>query len=469
MSTTAEISALERINTLLDDNSFVEIGGLVKARNTDFELAKRNTPADGVITGYGTINSKLVYVYSQDVSVLGGSVGEMHAKKIVRIYDMALKMGAPVVGLIDCAGLRLEEATDALNAFAEIYKRQSMASGVIPQITAVFGKCGGGLSILTSLSDFTFMSDKGSLFVNSPNVLDGNYKEKNDTSAVKFQSENTENVDFAGTEEEVIEGIRSLIDIIPANNEDDLSFEETSDDANRVCEGLMGLKDDVQNLIAEISDENVFVETKKEYATDAVTGFIRLNGSTAGVVANNSNLLSVDGADKMAEFVRFCDAFSIPVVTFTNVTGFDTTIAQEKNLSKSLARLAAAFGEASVPKINVVVENAFGSAYTIMNSKGLGCDVVYAWPNTKIGMMDADAAVKIIYANEIAKADDSVKEINDKAKEYAELQLSANSAASRGYVDSIIEPEDTRKYIIGALEMLYTKREYVLDKKHGTV
>ena len=469
MSTTAEISALERINTLLDDNSFVEIGGLVKARSTDFELAKRNTPADGVITGYGTINSKLVYVYSQDVSVLGGSVGEMHAKKIVRIYDMALKMGAPVVGLIDCAGLRLEEATDALNAFAEIYKRQSMASGVIPQITAVFGKCGGGLSILSSLSDFTFMSDKGSLFVNSPNVLDGNYKEKNDTSAVKFQSENTENVDFAGTEEEVIEGIRSLIDIIPANNEDDLSFEETSDDANRVCEGLMGLKDDVQNLIAEISDENVFVETKKEYATDAVTGFIRLNGSTAGVVANNSNLLSVDGADKMAEFVRFCDAFSIPVVTFTNVTGFDTTIAQEKNLSKSLARLAAAFGEASVPKINVVVENAFGSAYTIMNSKGLGCDVVYAWPNTKIGMMDADAAVKIIYANEIAKADDSVKEINDKAKEYAELQLSANSAASRGYVDSIIEPEDTRKYIIGALEMLYTKREYVLDKKHGTV
>lgn len=469
MSTTAEISALERINTLLDDNSFVEIGGLVKARSTDFELAKRNTPADGVITGYGTINSKLVYVYSQDVSVLGGSVGEMHAKKIVRIYDMALKMGAPVVGLIDCAGLRLEEATDALNAFAEIYKRQSMASGVIPQITAVFGKCGGGLSILTSLSDFTFMSDKGSLFVNSPNVLDGNYKEKNDTSAVKFQSENTENVDFAGTEEEVIEGIRSLIDIIPANNEDDLSFEETSDDANRVCEGLMGLKDDVQNLIAEISDENVFVETKKEYATDAVTGFIRLNGSTAGVVANNSNLLSVGGADKMAEFVRFCDAFSIPVVTFTNVTGFDTTIAQEKNLSKSLARLAAAFGEASVPKINVVVENAFGSAYTIMNSKGLGCDVVYAWPNTKIGMMDADAAVKIIYADEIAKADDSVKEINDKAKEYAELQLSANSAASRGYVDSIIEPEDTRKYIIGALEMLYTKREYVLDKKHGTV
>ena len=469
MSTTAEISALERINTLLDDNSFVEIGGLVKARSTDFELAKRNTPADGVITGYGTINSKLVYVYSQDVSVLGGSVGEMHAKKIVRIYGMALKMGAPVVGLIDCAGLRLEEATDALNAFAEIYKRQSMASGVIPQITAVFGKCGGGLSILTSLSDFTFMSDKGSLFVNSPNVLDGNYKEKNDTSAVKFQSENTENVDFAGTEEEVIEGIRSLIDIIPANNEDDLSFEETSDDANRVCEGLMGLKDDVQNLIAEISDENVFVETKKEYATDAVTGFIRLNGSTAGVVANNSNLLSVDGADKMAEFVRFCDAFSIPVVTFTNVTGFDTTIAQEKNLSKSLARLAAAFGEASVPKINVVVENAFGSAYTIMNSKGLGCDVVYAWPNTKIGMMDADAAVKIIYADEIAKADDSVKEINDKAKEYAELQLSANSAASRGYVDSIIEPEDTRKYIIGALEMLYTKREYVLDKKHGTV
>ncbi len=469
MSTTSNVSAGKRIENLLDDNSFVEIGSLIKARNTDFNMTEKETPADGVITGYGVIDGNLVYVYSQDATVLGGSVGEMHAKKIVRLYDMAMKMGAPIIGLIDCAGLRLQEATDALNAFGEIYMKQTLASGVVPQITAVFGNCGGGLAIATAMSDFTFMSEKSHLFVNSPNTLDGNYSAKCDTSSAKFQSEETANIDFTGEESEVIVKIRELIDMLPANNEDDMSYEECTDDLNRVCEGIENSVEDMQTLLEMVSDNSVFFETKKDFATDVVTGFIRLNGNTVGVVANNSDLLSVKGTEKIEKFVNFCDAFNIPVVSFTNVTGFETTVCQEKKMAKAAAKLTYAFANATVPKINVVVRNAFGSAYVMMNSKSIGADMVYAWPDSKIGMMNAESAAKIIYADEISKAESANAAISEKTAEYAALQLSANSAASRGYVDDIIEPADTRKYLIGALEMLFTKREDRPDKKHGTV
>lgn len=469
MSTTSNVSASNRIQALLDDNSFVEIGCLVKARNTDFNMTEKETPADGVVTGYGVIDGKLVYVYSQDANVLGGSVGEMHAKKIVRLYDMAMKMGAPVIGLVDCAGLRLQEATDALNAFGEIYLKQTLASGVVPQITAVFGNCGGGLSILAGMSDFTFMSDKAHLFVNSPNAIDGNYAEKCDTSSAKFQSEETANVDYVGDETEVLGKIRELINMLPSSNEDDMSYEECTDDLNRACAGIDNAITDMQTLLEMISDNGTFFETKKDFAADVVTGFIRLNGNTVGALANNSDLLTSNGAMKMKEFVNFCDAFSIPVVSFTNVSGFDTTMCQEKKLAKATAKLTYAFANATVPKINVIVKNAFGSAYIMMNSKSIGADMVFAWPNTKIGMMNAESAVKIMYAEEISKADSAKTVIAEKTAEYESLQLSANSAAAHGYVDDIINPEDTRKYLIGALEMLFTKREDRPDKKHGTV
>ncbi len=469
MSTTSNVSASKRIEALLDDNSFVEIGSLVKARTTDFNMTEKETPADGVVTGYGVIDDKLVYVYSQDASVLGGSIGEMHAKKIVKLYDMAMKMGAPVIGLIDCAGLRLQEATDALNAFGEIYMKQALASGVIPQISAIFGNCGGGLAIAAGMSDFTLMSDNAHLFVNSPNALDGNYTEKCDTSSAKFQSEETSNVDFTGDEAEVINKIRELVAMLPANNEDDMSFEECTDDLNRVCSGIEGYVDDMQTLLEMVSDNGVLFETKKDFATDVVTGLIRLGGNTVGAVANNSDLISVKGAEKIEEFINFCDAFSIPVVSFTNVTGFETTVCQEKKMAKAAAKLTYAFANATVPKINVVVKNAFGSAYVMMNSKSIGADIVYAWPETKIGMMNSESAAKIMYADEISKADSANELIAKKAAEYDELQLSVNSAASRGYVDSIINPEDTRKYLIGAIEMLFTKREDRPGKKHGTV
>ena len=469
MSTTSNVSASNRIEALLDDNSFVEIGGLVKARNTDFNMTQKDTPADGVITGYGLVDNALVYVYSQDASVLGGSVGEMHAKKIARIYDMAMKMGAPVIGLIDCAGLRLEEATDALNAFGELYMKQTLASGVIPQICAVFGNCGGGLAVLSEMADFTFMSDKAHLFVNSPNALDGNYTEKCDTSSAEFQANETGNADFVGDETEVLAKVRELVAMLPSNNEDGCFSEECTDDLNRLCDGIENAVEDVQTVLEMISDNNVFFETKKDYATDVVTGFIKLNGNTVGAVANNSDLISVKGAGKAEEFITFCDAFDIPVVSFTNITGFETTVCQEKKVGKAGARLTYAFANATVPKVNVIMKNAFGSAYVMMNSKGIGADVVYAWKDAKIGMMNAESAAKIIYADEISKADSANAMVAEKAAEYEALQLSTESAAGRGYVDSIVEPADTRKYLIGALEMLYTKREDRPYKKHGTV
>ena len=470
-------SASRRIAALLDEGSFVEIGGAVTARSTDFNLQAKDTPSDGVITGYGVIDGNLVYVYSQDATVLKGAVGEMHAKKIANIYDMAMKMGAPVIGLVDCAGLRLQEATDALEAFGGLYFKQAMASGVIPQITAVFGMCGGGLAVVPGMTDFTFMEEKSAkLFVNSPNALAGNEISRCDTSTAEYQSKTAGLVDGIGTEEEILTQIRSLICMIPANNEDDLSYEECMDDLNRVCADLENAYEDTGIALTEISDNNVFFETKKEYAKEMATGFIRLNGMTIGAVANRSKVydaegnaesfdtvLTVDGCKKATDFINFCDAFSIPVLTLTNVTGFEATKESEKDMAKSVAKLTYVFANATVPKVNVIIGQAYGSAYVTMNSKSLGADMVYAWPNTEIGMMDSALAAKIMYADADAKT------LKEKAAAYKELQSSPMSAARRGYVDAIIEPADTRKYLIGAFEMLFTKREDRPSKKHGTV
>lgn len=478
MSNTAQSLASTRITSLLDENSFVEIGGCVTARNTDFNMQQKETPADGVVTGYGVIDGNLVYVYSQDASVLGGSIGEMHARKIAAVYDMAMKMGAPVIGLVDCAGLRLQEATDALNAFGELYLKQTMASGVVPQITAVFGTCGGGLALVPALTDFTFMeSKKAKLFVNSPNALDGNEISKCDTSSAKFQSEEVGLVDFTGTEEEIFAGIRELICMLPANNEDDMSYEECTDDLNRVCTDLANTVGDTSILLSNISDDAIFVETKAGYAKELVTGFIKLNGTTVGVVANRTEVydaegkkaeefdavLTTKGSRKAAKFVKFCDAFEIPVLTLTNVKGFKADMHSERGIAAAVAEMTYAFANATVPKVNVIIGMAFGSAYTAMNSKAIGADMTFAWPTAQIGMMDAKLAAKIMYADADAAT------INEKAGEYAKLQSSALAAAKRGYVDTIIEAEDTRKYVIGAFEMLFTKREGRPSKKHGTV
>ena len=473
-----ENSASRRIATLLDEGSFVEIGGAVTARSTTFNLQEKAAPSDGVITGYGVIDGNLVYVYSQDADVLGGALGEMHAKKIARIYDMAMKMGAPVIGLIDCAGLRLQEATDALEAFGSLYHKQALASGVIPQVTAIFGMCGGGLAVVPGLTDFTFMEAKdGKLFVNSPNALEGNEISKCNTASADYQSKTAGLVDGIGAEAEILGQIRDLVCMLPANNEDDMSYEECTDDLNRICADIANASEDTAIALAQIADNQILVETKKDYAKEMVTGFIRLNGMTVGVVANRSkvynaeaeveaefdSVLTVDGCKKATDFVNFCDAFSIPVLTLTNVTGFAATVESEKNMASAVAKLTYAFANATVPKVNVIVGKAFGSAYVSMNSKSIGADLVYAWPTAEIGMMDAKLAAQIMYADADAET------LNEKAAEYKELQSSPNSAAARGYVDAIIEPADTRIYVIGAFEMLFTKREDRPAKKHGTV
>ncbi|MEE8885550.1 MAG: carboxyl transferase domain-containing protein [Eubacteriales bacterium] len=475
MSSSTQSAARTRISALLDQGSFVEIGAGVTARNTDFNLAEKKAPSDGVITGYGQIDGNPVYVYSQDASVLKGTMGEMHAKKIVRIYNLAVKTGAPVVGLIDCAGLRLEEATDALNAFGEVYMAQAKASGVVPQVTGIFGNCGGGMALVPAMADFTYMvSDKAKLYVNSPNAIKGNSEDVCDTASAEFQGEEAGTIDGMGTEQEVLSDIRTLVRMLPANNEDDMSYAASEDDLNRTISDASRCIEDPALLLPRISDDSAYIEVKPYYGKDMVTAFIRLNGYTVGAVANRSakydengdkeeygKVISAKGARKAAEFVNFCDAFSIPVVTFTNVTGFKACKCSEKHIADALAKLAFAFANATTPKVNVITGEAFGSASLTMNSRSLGADLVYAWTGAKIGMMDAKAAAKIMCDN----ADD----IEKTAKEYDELQNSVDSAAARGYVDAVIDPADTRKYLIGALDMLFTKREILPDRKHGTV
>ena len=475
MSTNSK--AGQRILSLLDESSFVEIGALVTARNTDFDLKQVAEASDGVITGYGLIDGKLVYVYSQDASVLNGTVGEMHAKKIANLYDMAIKMGAPIIGLLDSAGLRLQEATDALDAMASIYAKQALASGVIPQVSAIFGNCGGGLAIANAMADFTYMEEKNAkLFVNTPNALDGNYTAKCDTAAAQYVAEAGQ-CDGIGSEDYILSQIRELVSMLPSNNESEAEAFDVTDDLNRACAGIEGCVGDTAILVSQLADDNNFVEIKAESAQSMVTGFIRLNGNTVGVVANRSEVIGEDGkvekkpgtvlcpcgCNKAAEFINFCDAFSIPVLSITNVTGFKATVEAEKKMAKAAAKLTYAFANATVPKVNVIVGKAYGSAYTVMNSKAIGCDVTIAWPNAEIGTMDAKLAAKIMYDGQASDV------IDAKASEYAALQNNVVSAAKRGYVDQIVEPADTRKYVIGAFEMLYTKMEDRPAKKHGTI
>ena len=361
--------------------------------------------------------------------------------------------------------------------------KQTEASGIIPQITAVFGNCGGALSIMANLSDFTFMeSEKAQLFVNSPNAIDENRKEVCDTASAKFQSEEAGNVCMTGTEDEILSNIHTLVSVLPANNEDDMSYDECEDDLNRICDGLENCAGDTALALTMISDNNFYMETKKNYAPNMVTAFIRLNGVTVGCVANRKetfvegektaeykNSLTAKGCEKAADFVNFCDAFNIPVLTLVNVNGYNNCKCTEKKIAKAAARLTAAFANADVPKVTVVAGEAFGTAGLVMNSKSIGADIVYAWKNACIGIMDAVPAVKTMYGDEISKSENAAALISEKEAEYSNMQASALSAAKRGYVDDIIDAADTRKRVIAAFEMLFTKREDRPSKKHGTV
>lgn len=476
MSNTNALSAKDRIATLVDENSFVEIGANITKRSTDFNMQEKSVPADGVITGYGLVQNTPVYVYSQDASALNGTIGEMHAKKIAHLYELAMKTGVPVIGLIDCAGMRIQESTDALAGFGKIYKAKAKASGIIPQISAIFGNCGGGVAVLAAMSDFTFMeAGNGKLFVNAPNTLAGNSVEKLDTASAAFQK-TASNVDFVVEgEAELLNSVRELVSILPENNNDAAFSEECMDDLNRMVPDFAAKLADPAMALEELSDNHFFLETKADYAKEMVTGFICMDGMTIGAVANRTAIydenskevekfdarLTTAGCEKAADFVKKCDAFNIPVLTLTNVEGFATSVEEEKTIAVAVAKLTAAFAEADVAKVNLITGKAYGSAYITMNSKHIGADMVFALPNAEIGMMDANIAAKVMYA-------DADVDLAKKASEFA-MQSGTDAAAARGYVDSVIAPESARKQLLFAFEMLFSKSEFPIGKKHGTI
>ena len=474
-NTSANAPAGRRIDALLDPGSFVELAGGVTSRSTDFNEGAAKEPSDGVITGYGLMDGRLVYIYSQNAAVMKGTVGEMHAQKIIHLYNMAMKMGAPVIGLIDSAGFRLTEATDVLEALSRLYYKMTMASGVIPQISAIFGTCGGGMAVAASLSDFVLMDkDNGRFFLNAPNAIPGKNEKECDLSKADFQSAKSGNVDYVGDESEVLGAIRQLVGFLPSNCEENDAFEECTDDLNRLVE-VGGAADDPGIIAYHLADNNLFFETKKDYAKDMMTGFLRLGGMTVGVVANRKKVYGADGevtdcikgltpfgCYKAASFVSFCDAFEIPVLTLSNVSGFHACEWAEQGLGRTSARLVSALANASVPKVNVITSELMGSPYSIMNSKALGADMVYAWEGAKVGMMDAEMAAKIL------NPDASADELKAKKVEYAEKLTGADAAYARGYVDAVIDPAQTRKYLVGAFDMLLSKKEDLPFKKHGT-
>ena len=434
--------AQARINALLDENSFVELQSLVTSRNTDFNLDAKKEPSDGVIIGHGLVDGTLVFVFSQNADVLGGTIGEMHAKKILSLYDMALKVGAPVIGFIDCGGVRLQESFDALEALGSVIERAADVKGVIPQLMCVAGNCGGGLSVLPSLADFTFMVDDASLYINSPDTITGN---DCDTSSAKFQFEEAGTVDVCGSLGEVVSSMRQVISMIPND------IVEASDDLNRAAEGLEDKLTDAALVATELADNRQFIELKAGFAKEMVTGLMKLDGVTIGVVGNREidgeAYLSAAGCEKAADFVDLCDMYEIPVFSITNVAAFKSCKCQERRLPRALSQMTQRFVDASVPKLNLITKQAYGTPYVLMNSKALGADLVYAFDSTSVGAMEASKAAKILADN---GTDAAAIE-----KSYAELQDSALTAAAHGHIDRIVSMADARKYIIAGFEMFF--------------
>lgn len=460
----------QKIKSLLDNNSFVEMGAFITHRSTDFNLSEVETPSDGVVTGYGTIDGRLVYVYGQNSSVLGGSIGEMGAKKIGKIYEQSLKMGAPIISILDSNGVRLQEGLDSLEGYGEIFKYQSMASGVIPQISLVLGNSLGINSIIPALSDFIFMEQNSKMFVNSPNTingLEGKTTTFEQVGGSKTHSTKSGLAHFCyETYEECLNKIRELINFLPSNNLEDAPLYGLQDDLNRIDESLNDMINsdeiDIKAIILSLSDNKYFMEIKKDYSKNMIIGFSRFNGSTVGVVANQTSegKLDTKALKKASEFINFCDSFNIPILTLTDTCGFKSSLDEELNgLSKSVAKFIYSFINATVPKINVIVNQAFGSSYLTMNSKHIGADIVYSWPNSQIAIMEAEAFVNVISDTESSEKDLKIQDYKANGP---------YTAAKRGYVDDIIEPAATRKYIIASLEMLQSKREGRPAKKHSS-
>ena len=443
--------ARERIFALADEGSFTEFGREVTMRSTDFEVSAPKEAGDGVVTGYATVDGKPVAIYSQDRTVLNGSFGEMHAKKILNLYEFALKTGTPVIGMLDSSGVRIEEALDALEAYGKLYEMKTKASGSILQIDLVFGRTGGMAAISAGLSDFVLMENGTEFFVNAPNALHGNFEEKQNTASASFRAEKCGDVDFTGNEDELLEFVRELLRILPENAEE-LALGDTSDDLNRMTAELSGATS-AREIAKALGDEKKFLELKKAFAPDMVTGFIELDGMTTAVVGNETDTLTAEGLRKASDFVRFADAFGLPVLTLSKGIRLESEEKAEKALLGEASRFITALASATVPKLNVVIGDTIGSAGLIMNSKAIGADVSYAVEGVKIGIMDAVSARKIL-ADETAAA-------------RFEANGTAEEAAKRGYVDEIVAAPSLRKKVLIAMEILSSKREKPIVKKHA--
>lgn len=481
-----KMTARERINMLMDESSFVEIDAFMKHRCTEFGMEKEETPAEGVVTGYGNVDGRLVYVYAQDFTVNGGSLGEMHAKKICKVLDLALKMGAPVVGINDSGGARIQEGVDALSGYGQIFYKNTMASGVIPQISVIMGPCAGGAVYSPALTDFIFMVDKTSqMFITGPQVIKavtgeevtaealGGGMTHNSTSGVAhFLSQN---------EEACIAEIKQLLSYLPSNNMETAPTFECQDDMNRLVEDLNSIIPessnkayDMKDIIKNLVDYGNFFEVQPYYAQNIITGFARLNGASIGIIANQPKVLAgcldINASDKAGRFIRTCDAFNIPILNLIDVPGFLPGTTQEYGgIIRHGAKMLYAYSEATVPIVNVITRKAYGGAYLAMCSKDLGADMVFAWPQAEIAVMGPDGAANIIFKRDIENAENPAAARAEKIQDYKDRFATPYIAASRGYVDDVIEPSTTRQRLISAFDMLSSKRETRPSKKHGNL
>ncbi|SMB93482.1 methylmalonyl-CoA decarboxylase alpha subunit [Desulfonispora thiosulfatigenes DSM 11270] len=479
-------TARERLLMIFDEDSFIELDKFVKHRCTNFGMEKVEAPGEGVITGYGTINGRLVYAYAQDFTVIGGSLGEMHAKKICKVMDLAMKVGAPCIGLNDSGGARIQEAVDALSGYGNIFYRNTKASGVIPQISVIMGPCAGGAVYSPAITDFIFMvKDTSQMFITGPQVIKAVTGEE--VSAEKLGGAVTHNTTSgvahfaAENEAECINQIKTLLSYIPNNNLEEAPTFYTGDDPSRIEEALDKIIPDnpneaydMKDIIATIADNGEYFEVKQNYAQNIITAYIRLNGRSIGVIANQPKVkagcLDIDASDKAARFVRFCDAFNIPVLNIVDVPGFLPGTNQEyAGIIRHGAKMLYAYCEATVPKVTLVTRKAYGGAYIAMCSKELGADQVIAWPTAEIAVMGASGAANVIFRKDINNASDPESKRAEVIKDYEDRFATPYVAAERGYVDMIIEPKVTRSVLVNAFEMLATKRENVPAKKHGNI
>lgn len=481
-----KLTARERIEKLFDQGSFQEIGMFVEHHSQDLGMEDKEIPADGVITGLGTIDGRTVYVYAQDFTTMGGSLGEMHAKKISRVMDLAKKAGAPFVSLLDSGGARIQEGVHSLKGYGEIFRRNTENSGVVPQISAILGPCAGGAVYSPAITDFVFMVDHTSkMFITGPQVVKSVTGEE--VSAEELGGGSTHNQVsgvahfLAENEEDSFAQIKRLISFIPNNNLEGAPVKKTDDSPERIEEKLKDVVPinpnkayDIRDVIELVVDDKDFFEVHKYFAKNIVIGFARLNGRSVGIIANQPSFkagtLDIDSSDKAARFIRFCDSFNIPILTFTDVPGYLPGVDQEYGgVIRHGAKLLYAFSEATVPKLNVILRKAYGGAYIAMNSSHLGADYVFAWPNAEIAVMGPEGAANIIFRREIKGAEDPDKMRQEKIEEYKDNFANPYRAAAEGYVDDVIDPCDTRPRLIMALESIIGKRESKPNKKHGNI